>query len=67
MGDMFYGCNDLVELNLSGWNFSKIYFSVDNLEVPTSLKRLNMANTKYNGSLRRAFEDMSSLEELNLE
>jgi surface protein len=50
---MFYNCTGLLELNLSGWDFSKIGGAnlSSNMDIATwygvSLRKLNMTNTKF--------------------
>ena len=70
---MFAWCNKLRETNLSWWNFSKVndcvwyYGTIWSLYlISDSMKKINLTNAVFSGSLYKAFSAMNNLEEIEL-
>ena len=64
---MFYGCNSLISLDLSNFDFSNLYFSTKIFNNLTSLKELKLSNIKTNiTDMSYLFSDLNKLISLNL-
>jgi surface protein len=77
MSNMFWWCSNLVDLNMSGWDFRNVsnfsllmnLWNYNNSSSFTysSLKKLNLTNTKYTWNMQNAFWWLTGLNQIILD